>query len=50
MSARPAARTGDVHACPQLTERPSPHIGGPITDGSPDVFIKGAHWRYDPAR
>lgn len=42
MSARPAARTGDVHACPQLTERPSPHIGGPITDGSPDVFINGA--------
>lgn len=39
MSARPAARAGDIHACPQLTERPSPHVGGPITDGSRDVFI-----------
>jgi uncharacterized Zn-binding protein involved in type VI secretion len=33
----PAARVGDLHACPVAS-----HVGGPVTDGSPTVNIGGA--------
>jgi uncharacterized Zn-binding protein involved in type VI secretion len=33
-----AARTGDMHLCP-LSDGPKPHVGGPITVGSPTVLI-----------
>ncbi|MCC6873677.1 MAG: PAAR domain-containing protein [Sandaracinaceae bacterium] len=39
MSARPAARAGDLHACPQPDV---PHVGGPVAGGSSDVFVNGA--------
>ncbi len=40
----PAARVGDMHACPMVTPGvpPVPHVGGPITMGSPTVLIGGA--------
>ena len=40
----PAARVGDMHACPQVTPGlpPIPHVGGPILPpGSPTVLIGG---------
>jgi uncharacterized Zn-binding protein involved in type VI secretion len=38
---QPAARVGDMHACP-MSDGPKPHVGGPITGpGSPTVFIGG---------
>lgn len=41
---QPAARVGDMHACPMITPGlpPIPHVGGPITTpGSPKVLIGG---------
>ena len=41
---KPAARAGDMHACPLATPAvpPVPHVGGPIAPpGSPQVFIGG---------
>ena len=41
---QPAARVGDMHACPMVTPGvpPVPHVGGPITGpGSPTVLIGG---------
>lgn len=38
MSARPAARITDMHICPAETG-PVPHVGGPVIQGSPNVFI-----------
>lgn len=41
---QPAARVGDMHACPMVTPGvpPIPHVGGPITGpGSPTVLIGG---------
>jgi uncharacterized Zn-binding protein involved in type VI secretion len=38
---RPAARQGDHHTCPASTGT-TPHVGGPISTGSPDVWIGGA--------
>jgi uncharacterized Zn-binding protein involved in type VI secretion len=35
----PAARLGDVHACPACT--PTPHLGGPVTAGATSVVIGG---------
>ncbi len=37
----PAARIGDMHTCPMQTPGtpPVPHVGGPITMGSPTVKI-----------
>jgi hypothetical protein len=35
---QPAARLGDMHACPMFTG-PVPHVGGPITLGSATVLI-----------
>lgn len=37
----PAARLGDFHTCPMVTPGvpPIPHVGGPITTGSPTVLI-----------
>jgi uncharacterized Zn-binding protein involved in type VI secretion len=37
----PAARIGDMHACPMVTPGtpPIPHVGGPITTGFPTVMI-----------
>lgn len=36
----PAARVGDLHTCP-MSDGPKPHVGGPITMGSPTVMIGG---------
>jgi uncharacterized Zn-binding protein involved in type VI secretion len=39
---QPAARVGDMHACPMVTPGvpPVPHVGGPILPpGSPTVLI-----------
>ncbi len=40
---KPAARLGDMHTCPMQTPGtpPIPHVGGPITLGSPTVLIGG---------
>ncbi len=40
---QPAARLGDMHACPMVTPGtpPVPHVGGPITMGSATVLIGG---------
>lgn len=40
---QPAARLGDMHACPMITPGtpPIPHVGGPITMGSATVLIGG---------
>ena len=35
---KPAARKGDDHSCPKK-DSGTPHVGGPITGGSGDVFI-----------
>ena len=35
----PAARIGDVHACPACS--PTPHVGGPVTGGAATVIIGG---------
>ncbi|ACO45536.1 PAAR domain-containing protein [Deinococcus deserti] len=37
----PAARLGDNHTCPMTTGL-TPHVGGPISSGSPTVIIAGA--------
>jgi uncharacterized Zn-binding protein involved in type VI secretion len=37
---RLAARQGDMHTCPAYWED-TPHTGGPIIEGSSDVFIEG---------
>ncbi len=39
MSLQPAARVGDPHACPK-SEGSTPHVGGPVAAGSPNVFIE----------
>ncbi len=36
----PAARVGDMHTCPMVTGV-VPHVGGPITMGTPTVIIGG---------
>jgi uncharacterized Zn-binding protein involved in type VI secretion len=36
----PAARIGDMHVCPMVTVL-VPHVGGPITLGTPTVIIGG---------
>lgn len=36
--AAPAARVGDMHTCPMVTGR-TPHFGGPVQQGSPNVLI-----------
>jgi len=36
----PAARVGDDHSCPVI-DIIKPHEGGPIVEGSPNVFIGG---------
>jgi len=40
---QPAARLGDMHACPMVTPGtpPVPHVGGPIIMGSATVLIGG---------
>ena len=38
--AAPAARVGDFHSCPAVTGL-IPHVGGPISSGSPNVIICG---------
>lgn len=40
---QPAARMGDMHVCPMVIPNvvPIPHVGGPIMQGSPTVFING---------
>jgi len=40
---QPAARTGDMHACPMVTPGvpPIPHVGGPILKASLTVLIGG---------
>ena len=40
---QPAARMGDMHACPMVTPGvpPIPHVGGPILKGSLTVLIGG---------
>lgn len=37
----PAARLGDMHTCPMLTEAGSPHTGGPILMGAANVLVAG---------
>ena len=36
-----AARVSDMHTCPMQTPGtpPVPHVGGPVTSGSPNVLI-----------
>lgn len=36
-----AARVGDTHTCPMVAPGPTPHVGGPIQEGSPDIEIDG---------
>jgi len=37
----PAARVGDMHACP-MSDGPKPHVGGPVLPpGAPNVLIGG---------
>jgi len=36
-----AATVGDHHICPKVEPGPKPHVGGPILNGSPDIFIGG---------
>lgn len=36
----PAARVGDNHTCPMVTGL-VPHVGGPVSSGSPNVSIAG---------
>ena len=38
----PAARIGDMHVCPMVTGV-VPHVGGPVSLGSPMVLIGGMH-------
>jgi uncharacterized Zn-binding protein involved in type VI secretion len=38
---QPAARLGDMHTCPMVTEGGTPHTGGPILTGAPTVLIAG---------
>ncbi len=35
---KPAARLADLHVCPEKTGH-TPHVGGPIEQGVPTVFI-----------
>ncbi|CCN69708.1 PAAR domain-containing protein [Vibrio nigripulchritudo] len=37
---KPAARVGDSHSCPDKTGK-IPHVGGPVSSGSGNVFIGG---------
>ena len=38
----PAARVGDMHACPLVDPGPKPHVGGPVMPpGAPTVLIGG---------
>ncbi len=38
----PAARVGDMHACPMAEPGPVPHVGGPILPpGAPTVLLGG---------
>lgn len=34
-----AARITDMHTCPAVNPGPVPHVGGPISSGSPDVNV-----------
>jgi len=36
-----AATVGDYHICPKVEPGPKPHVGGPILNGSPNIFIGG---------
>ncbi|MEJ2691657.1 MAG: PAAR domain-containing protein [Candidatus Thiodiazotropha sp.] len=39
---KPAARLGDMHACPLVNPGPVPHVGGPISGpGVSNVLIGG---------
>ncbi|ADV50556.1 PAAR repeat-containing protein [Cellulophaga algicola DSM 14237] len=40
MAGKPAATVGSNHTCPMCSGT-TPHVGGPITQGSPNVFING---------
>ena len=37
----PAARIGDMHVCPKVEPGPVPHVGGPVSLGSPTVIVGG---------
>ena len=37
----PAARVSDMHTCPLVVPKSSPHCGGPIAAGSGSVLIGG---------
>lgn len=34
----PAARISDFHVCPMVNPGPTPHVGGPVSMGSPNVI------------
>ncbi|HMO74208.1 MAG TPA: PAAR domain-containing protein [Sphingopyxis sp.] len=34
----PAARIGDHHVCPMVNPGPTPHVGGPVVKGQPNVL------------
>lgn len=38
---KPAARISDMHVCPLVVPKCSPHVGGPIAAGSANVIIGG---------
>lgn len=40
MAGKPAATIGSNHTCPMCSGT-TPHVGGPVTQGSPNVFING---------
>lgn len=38
---KPAAVLGSFHLCPKVNPGPTPHVGGPVAEGSPNVLIGG---------
>jgi uncharacterized Zn-binding protein involved in type VI secretion len=40
---QPAARISDMHVCPMVTPGvpPVPHVGGPVSVGTPTVLVGG---------
>lgn len=38
---KPAAVLGSYHVCPKVNPGPTPHVGGPVAMGSPNVLVGG---------
>jgi len=37
----PAARVSDMHTCPLVVPKSSPHVGGPVSAGAGTVLVGG---------